>query len=237
MKKILVSSMVTGLVATTLSAEPLQTHTELGYIETQGNTKTKTFNLDATAQKAFDKSEVKVKLNAQYAEDDGKEIKNQYLIELNYNYFMTERFFINYLVGYKEDKFSSFEYQFYTGPALGYKAVVSDLQNLTLEAGVLYSQDKYNDAAGTTEDYTSYRAKGLYDYKLAENTKFTEEASIKGQLDDTDNYFAYSKTAVVSKISDVFSGGVSYKVDYTHLPLPGKKKVDTTFMLNLIIDY
>ena len=50
-------------------------------------------------------------------------------------------------------------------------------------------------------------------------------------------YFSFSKTAIETKISDIFSMGISYKVDYTNLPPSDKEYSDKTFMTSLIIDY
>jgi len=52
-----------------------------------------------------------------------------------------------------------------------------------------------------------------------------------------DTYFAFSKTALSTKFSDIFSAGISYKVDYSNSPATGKEYTDRTFTANLIIDY
>jgi putative salt-induced outer membrane protein len=265
MKKIALASLATLALITSAHAEdmkvtPLVTHTELGYIETNGNTKTKTFNLDANAKKSWGKHEGKILLDGQYSEDSGVETKNKYLVELNYGYAFTDRISFDYLAGYKVDKFSSFDYQFYTGPGVKYKAIVSQQQNLTVEANILYAidqyADKHYDAAGVEipypnpdnvavastvngekNDYASYRAKGVYDYLFTKDTKFTQELSFRGSFEDSENYFVYSKSALTSKLSDIFSAGISYKVDYVNLPATGTDHTDTTFTLNLIMDY
>lgn len=241
MKKIVLSSVLalTLIVAThaeDMKVTPLVTHTEFGYIQTNGNTKTKTFNLDTKAKKAWGKHEGKIEFDGQYAEDNGKSTKNKYIIELNYDYAFTDRLAFDYLVGYKSDKFSSFSHQFYTGPGVRYKAIVSKKDNLTLEGNILYSQDKYIDS-GDTKDYASYRLKAVYDHKFTDTLKFDQELSIRGALDDAENYFAYSKSSLITKLSDIFSAGLSYKVDYVNQPTPGTKKTDTTLTLNLIMDY
>jgi len=240
MKKIALSSLLVSTLFVTVHADtmkvtPLVTHTELGYIQTDGNTKTKTFNLDANAKKAWGKHEGKILLDGQYSSDNDVETKNKYLVELNYNYAFTDRLAFSYLAGYKADKFSGFDYQFYTGPGVNYKVIVSDPQNLTVEANLLYAKDQYTDAQ--SEDYASYRLKGVYDYKFTKTVKFAQELSIRGQIDDMPNYFVYSKTSLLSKISDIFSAGVSYKVDYANRPPFDKESTDTTFTLNLIADY
>ncbi|SFV55216.1 probable outer membrane protein STY1784 [hydrothermal vent metagenome] len=267
MNKILLSTALLATLALTSHAEdvkitPLKTHTEFGYIETNGNTKTKTFNLDATAKKAWDKHEGKINFDGQYAEDSGNETKNKYLLELNYNYTFTDRFAFDYLLGYKVDKFSSYDYQFYTGPGAQYKAIVTEKHKLTLSGNILYAIDQeadtnYADTAktvvipypnpnntpvlaikqGKKNDYAAYRLKGVYDYQITKTLKFNQELSIRGQIDDLQNYFGYSKTSLNSKISDIFSAGISYKADYVNEPAIDKEHTDTTLTLNLIIDY
>jgi len=247
MKKIILSTILASslvIAADVNKDDQLVTHTELGYVETQGNTQTKTFNLDAKAKKGWGKHIFNAKLDAQYASDNDVETKNKYLVELQYDYEFTERFSFNYLAGYKDDKFSGFEYQFYTGPGAKYKVIVSEKHNLSLEANILYSIDRYEAVptavppqAAYDDDYTSYRAKAVYGWQMLENLKFDQELSIRGSVEDSDVYYTYSKSALTSKLSDIFSAGVSYKVDYANRPATGKEKTDTTITANLIIDY
>jgi len=246
MKKILLSAVVISVAALASHAEemkvtPLKTHTELGYIETNGNTDTKTFNLDTTAEKAWGKHVGKINFDGQYADDSGEETKNKYLLELNYNYDFTKRLAFDYLVGYKSDKFSSYDYQFYTGPGAQYKAIVTPKHNLTLSGNILYSIDQETDISynihGEKNEYVGYRFKGIYDYQITKTLKFNQELSVRGEMSDLQNYFGYSKSSFSAKISDIFSAGISYKADYVNEPAEGKKSTDTTLTLNLIVDY
>ncbi len=264
MKKIILSALVASSLVMASEAEvkkesALVTHTELGYIQTSGNTETKTFNLDAKAKKSWNKHIFGLIFDGQYADDDGKETKNKFVTELEYDYEFTDRFSFNYLLGYKSDKFSGLEYQAYTGPGLAYKAIVSDTHNLELSGNILYSMDSYEDVyhdadgeiinypnstSGATlateaydDDYTGYRVKGVYGWQIIENLKFDQELSMRGSFEESDNYFVFSKTALSTKISDMFSAGISYKVDYANVPAEGKESTDTTLTANLIIDY
>ena len=265
MKKILLSFVVAAAVVT--AAEPdvkkddaFVTHTELGYIETQGNTRTQTFNLDADVKKGWGKHIYQLTFDGQYASDRSIETKNRYTVELNYDYEFTDRFAFNYLLGFKKDRFSGFDYQAYTGPGAKYKAIKTDNHNLSLDANILYAQDDiedtnydaggaviaYPNAAqtptastlnGPVNNYASYRAKAVYAWKVFENLKFNQTLSYRSEFNDSDNYFVVSKTALSNKISDIFSAGLSYKVDYMNLAATDKEYTDRTFTANLIIDY
>ena len=71
---------------------------------------------------------------------------------------------------------------------------------------------------------------------MLENLKFDQELSYRGSFEESKKYFVFSKTAFTSKLSDMFSAGLSYKVDYVNEP-GDKEKSDTTLTANLIIDY
>jgi len=244
MKKILLTSVVAATVALSAQAadktKEVVTHTELGYIQTNGNTKTKTFNLDAKAERQWGKHAGTLTFDGQNGSDQGTTTKKKYFIELEYNYAFTDRLAFAYILGYKYDKFSGYDYQAYTGPGIKYAAIKQATQNLSLEIGLMYARDKYAEDsiinAGETNDYASYRLKGVYDLQIAENLKFTQELSVRGSFEESDNYFAFSKTALTSKLSDIFSAGVSYKLDYANIPA-ARYKTDETFTFNLIMDY
>jgi len=261
LKKIILSAVVASSLV--MASEPdlvkddaFVTHTEMGYIETQGNTETKTFNLEAKVKKGWERHIFELSFDGQYASDKDVETKNKYFIELEYDYEFTDRFSFDYLVGYKQDKFSAFDSQFYTGPGVKYKVIISQKHNLSVEGNILYSIDEimeertfagdvvnYPYPAGSvvskpaeTDDYAAYRAKAVYGWQMLENLKFDQELSYRGSFEDSNKYFIYSKSALSSKISDMFSAGLSYKVDYVN-EAGDKENTDTTITANLIIDY
>ncbi len=240
--------------------EKLMTHTELGFIQTQGNTRTETFNLELDAKKAWGNHLLAISFDGQYAQDNGIESKNKYATEIEYGYKLTKKLSATYLVGYKKDRFSGFDYQAYTGPGLKYLLIKTKAHNLDVEGSILYSEDDIEDTkydasgsiisypnpnniatatttGGAINRYGSYRAKAVYGWQMFSNLKFDQELSYRAEFTDADVFFVYSKTAFSSKVSDIFSAGISYKVDYVNTPPPEKETTDRTFTVNLIIDY
>jgi len=234
---------------------------ELGFMQTQGNTNTDTFNLDLNVKKGWNKVHlVEFSFDAQYATDDNVETKNKFTTELQYDYSITDRVSATYLLGYKQDKFSGYDYQLYTGPGLKYAFIKTQNHKLAFEGSVLYSQDSVEDtlydAAGSTipypnpdniavartdsgqiNKYASYRIKGIYGWQIFSNLKFDQDLSFRSEFEDSDVIFVTSKSALTSKINSTFSAGISYKVDYVNTPPEGKENTDKTFTANLIIDY
>jgi len=217
--------------------ESLKTHAELGYIKTDGNTKTDTFNVNLKMEKPFGKHKLTYLFDAQYASDQDKSTKNKFTTELEYFYALTDRLSVTYLIGYKRDKFSGFDYQAYTGPGMEYKVIKLPKHELDLSLNALYSVDKLDTIDSQTDDYAAYRAKALYGWQILDNLKFTQEVSYRGSFEDADVYFVYAKSALFAKISDIFSAGASYQVDYSNNPPSGKEYTDETFTINLIADF
>ena len=236
-------------------------HTELSYVNTTGNTETEAFSLDFRANRTKGKHESQLDVAMLYGEENNLETKRKLTGEYNYNYKISKLFSFNYLIGYKNDKFSGYNYQFYTGPGAEYLAIDNKTHTLKLQMNILYSiddsMDKYFDAngdeikypypdgtghaasvvKGESDDYTGYTLRLDYNWQIAQNLKFIEEATYRGDTGDSDNYFIYSKTALESKINDYFSLGISYKIDYANTPPIGNERTDKTFMTSLIIDY
>ena len=244
MKKVaLISVMLASVVIAQDDAKPdttLKTHTQLGYISTQGNTRTESFALSTKWNKSFEKHALTWTFDAQYgkAEDANNNYvtnKNKFFTELGYDYSFTDRFAFNYLAGYKHDKFSSYTYQFYTGPGAKYKAIKTDAHDLSLEGSILYSRDEFI-ATNDTANYASFQAKGVYSWQITKTLKFDQTASYRVDVEDVDNYFVYSDSALSSKISDIFSAGLGYKIDYVNQP-GAKKHTDSTFLATLSVDY
>jgi len=219
---------------------------KLGYMDTKGNTNTETFSLDGKAKKEFDTQYISLVFDAQYGNADNSTgvnevIKNKYFTELEYGYRITDRLSVTAVLGYKNDSFSSYNYQSYIGPGLKYLTYKSDIQKLDLEASVLYSsddiQERYITQNGLESEYASYKAKLTYELQIVENLKFEQELSYRASFNESTNYFAFSNSSLSSKISDIFSAGVSYKVDYTNEVAPSIYRADRTLTAFLSVDY
>lgn len=213
-----------------------KTHAEIGYVSNSGNTDTEAFNADAKITNIWDLHSLELSMLMQYGTENKVESKNRFLGEILYDYKLSKALSINYLAGYKNDKFSGFDYQFYTGPGAKYIVYKTDFHDLEFDGNILYAKDKV--IAEKEDEYLGYRVKTAYNMQMMENLKFHQTLSFRSEFSDFDNYFVYSKTSFTTKLSDIFSAGVAYHVDYTNQPASlGKTTTDKTFTFNLIADY
>jgi len=230
------TAKIKKLKATLPLDEGIKTHTEFGYLRTGGNTDTQDMNLEATLKKRWGRHQASLHVDGQYGTNDGVESKNRLFVELGYNYRFAKKTSFTYIAGYKNDKFSDYNYQFYTGPGLKYNALKSNKQTLDVASSILYSQDDKKGASNARQ-YTSYLLRGVYNLEILTNLKFNQDFTYRASLDDYSNYFINSKSALTSKLTDIFSAGLSYKVDYANKIKRPVKHTDNTLTLNLIADY
>ncbi|MDF1875258.1 DUF481 domain-containing protein [Sulfurimonas sp. SAG-AH-194-I05] len=219
-----------------LQHNALKTHAEVGFTSTSGNTDIKSYKLDIELKKNWDKHHYTFAFDTQYTDDKGIPATNKFLGVLTYNYQLSSRLALDYLLGYKEDRFSGFNYQAYTGPGLKYLALKQKKHTLSIQGNILSSQDKIT-TTSLKQNYSSLRAKGVYEWKIFDNLKFQQDLSYRVDIENTTNYFIYAKSAFISKISDIFSFGISYKYDYVNKPPSAIKNADKTLSANIIMDY
>jgi putative salt-induced outer membrane protein len=213
----------------------LVTHGEFSYINTKGNTDTSSLAFEGNVKKGWDLNLFRAHADAYQSEDDGQESKNKWSVELNYDYEFAPHISVNYLFGYKEDRFSGYDYQVYTGPGIGVNVLKGKEHTLDLQANMLYAVDKPEKEA--KDNYLSTKIGAIYAWQIQENLKFIQEATYRINLEQTGHWFAYSKSAIETKINSIFSMGVSYKVDYVNTPPPPSVQSDRTFLVSFIVDY
>ncbi len=223
------------LMAAAVCAGEMVTHSEFSYINTKGNTNTESLAFDGNAKTAYGLHIFRARADIYQSSDNGVTSKEKWSAELNYDYQFTPRVSVNYLIGYKEDRFSGFDYQFYTGPGIGVKVIDEPNHKLDAQANILYARDKPEHFP--SDDYLSAKLGALYQWQIQENLKFVQEATYRVSLEDAGHYFAYSKSSIETKINSIFSMGIGYKVDYVNTPPPPSQRTDRTFLASLIMDY
>jgi len=220
------------------------THSELSYMNTNGNTKSQSFAADFAAEKEFDVQKIRLHADAIYSEVRNEETrktvmdKNRYSASANYDYGLGEYFALNYMAEDIHDKFSGYDNRFNTGPGVIVHAFASEKQTLNLQSNIFYTRDDITNEMKEkeVEEYAAFYAALEYSLQISEDVTLKQEATYEQNIEDAEVYFAFSKTALEIKIDDYFSMGASYKVDYSNIKL-ARYHTDRVFLLSLIVDY
>ncbi|MGA9046781.1 DUF481 domain-containing protein [Sulfuricurvum sp.] len=210
---------------------PLITQSKILYIDTKRSTDIPLIAFEGVAKKQWDEHALGINVNLCKSTDSEKMSKDKWSSELSYNYKIGSRTCINYLVGYKEDRFIGLDYQLYSKPEIGVKAIDSAEHQLDFKANLLYGENKSEN--GPSDSYSSSRVGAIYRWQVKDNLKFTQESFYRVNLENTQYNYFNSKIAMETKITPILSMGISYKVDYMNIPL-SPSTIDRTFLVSLI---
>ena len=258
MKK-LVSLLVLMGLSVSLSAaddeKSFKGHAELSYANTAGNTDSQDIAGNLKLNLPFYSNEVRFVGNVLYSDttsydENGTYIedlrtKNRWDAEANYDYNFNKTIAFNYILGGKGDEFSTFVYQVYTGPGAIVTAFKNDEHDLKFQGNILYMWDRVRKDTTTTpvteeftNDYSGYQASMDYVYQFTKTAKFGQYLMYRSEFEDTTNYFIKSKSLLEAKVSDIFSMGVSYTLDYTNNKADNVRSyIDGVFLASLIADF
>ena len=257
MKKLVSLLVFLGLsVALFAAAEDekaVSTHLEASYANTGGNTESQDVAGALKLNIPFYSNEIRFVGHVLYSNNDNLDengtiidtqtTKNRWDAELNYDYNFNDTWAFNYLAGGKGDKFSTFVYQAYTGPGGIWTTFKNDAHDLKFQGNVLWAWDEnqepyQEDSNDTLHSYAAYQISMDYVFQITESTKFIQYLMYRSEFKDTTNYFGKSKTAVEAKMSDIYSLGVSYTVDYTNNKADDVRSyTDSVFLASLIVDF
>lgn len=221
------------LLSAPLMGEELSlfTQSKVSYTNPKKSTDIPLVAFDGAIKKQWDEHGLNLNVNLCKSTDTEKMSKEKWTSELSYNYQIGSRMCINYLVGYKEDRFIGLDYQLYSRPQIELKAIDYGTHKLDLNANLLYGENKLE--ALQSDSFSSSKVGAIYRWQAKENLKFTQESFYRVNLENTQYSYFNSKIAMETKITPVLSMGLHYKVDYRTIPF-SPSRTDRTFLVSLI---
>jgi putative salt-induced outer membrane protein len=240
--RIVRAAFVFAVVSLALSAaagaeegSPWKARTELSYVQTTGNSDTKTFA--ALGEVSLDKTPNRYFLSAGglFSEDDDTTTASRWLVAGRYERALTERFFAFLEASYLKDTFAGFDSKIAVGPGLGYDIVKTENHLLNGRVSVLQTWDNTTD--DETDSYATGKAVLDYTWQILENLRFNQYLDYLVSLEDTNKYFVNSVSKLEVQVSTHISIATGYAVNYQNDPPEDKDETDTRLFTSLIVEY
>ena len=109
--------------------------------------------------------------------------------------------------------------------------------SLMMTAEVALDQTKLAlDITAAKAQKSAADAKLTYELKIFNNFMFNQELSYRASFEEANKYFIYSKSSLLSKLSDIFSVGVNYKIDYANEVAAGIVQRDNALTALISLD-
>lgn len=213
-------------------------HIELSYIQTSGNTETKSFagKLETSGEgginRLFFSTDILFQKNAD------RETADRIMVDGSWELKLSERFFALLTADYQRDRFSGYEYRFSAGPGLGCDLLTGKKTAVKISGSLNYYHEKFTDEESSPESHMAVKAGLGGEYRIRENLRLKNDFEYFISTDDADNYLITNETALYVNINKFISIGLRYLIDYQNAPpTEGLKRLNTTFFSSLVFDF
>lgn len=233
-------------VANAEEIKKLSVDTELGLVETSGNTNVTTFILNNTLMVLpSNRLEGTWNLDLLYSETDGEKKGQKYATDLRLDFKFTPRTYSFGLVSWLRDKFAGLDSRLIFGAGAGFKLLAGSKHTLLFEGGLNYTLEKFTDkyltmkflpGTETENDYLGGRTFSEYGYSITEKNKFTAWIEYLPDFEDDDNYNINGEAALISALNGFLSLKTSYLIKYNNKPPTGATDTDKILSLNLVVN-
>ena len=209
------------------AARPTKLAADFGYVKTGGNSNVTTVSGSDKLEHTTGVWAFTQEAGAVWGETDGVESAGRYGASLRADRNLNPRLSLYGLAAWRRNTFAGISRQFDEGVGLSWKAVVTKPHSLDLEAGV--GMNQRTTTLDESESFGTARGAAVYGYDFAEKSHFEARGAYLLNLKDTQDSEGSARFALTAPVAGSLALKVSYDLAYRNKPLPGLKKLDTTF--------
>lgn len=210
---------------------------ELGFIDTSGNTDTRSFNGKFNLVHDIQPMKTGLKLEALTGEENGTSSKERYNAELKGDYTLGEHDYIASLLSYEDDRFNGFEYQSVLSVGYGYRIWNAKKGHFDVEVGPGYrrtSLEIRNDEGDKLKEEVIGRLALDFAVDISENATFLEVITVEaGEFGTVYRSIMGLQSTLVSTLAMK----INYEVKYTDTVPEGTEEMDTIIGATLVYGF
>lgn len=208
----------------------------LAYVETSGNSSSKTFSGELKIERNFSPSKLTLQGSALYSESNDVTSDENWYGSLKYDRHLTERSYLYLLQKTERNTFQGIEFRYTYQGGFGYYLLNSPKDVLKAELGAGYiHEDQINPFPD--RGFPSARVFGGYTHNFTEKSRFDEWVEYLPSLKKKKDYLINEETALITNLVGSLALKVSFTVAYDNLPPPGHEKSDRTFKTALLYTF
>ncbi len=204
-----------------------------GASKSRGNARTTDYRGDFEVIARTSRNRYTLGGEAHYAEDRGVRSRNEALGYVRYDHFVDESWYLNSNASAAHAEFKDLQLRTTFGVGMGFQAVETTKDRVSLEVGINYVQDKFQD--GRVETRPAARAAMDLERRLAaaDSLRLFHRNETLVSLDNVDKLLFRSRTGVRFPLLERLSGTVQLNFDYDRSPQPGNRRSDWTYLFTL----
>jgi putative salt-induced outer membrane protein YdiY len=210
---------------------------ELGFIRTNGNSDTESFNGKFHIIRDNQPLKTAFKFEALTSEEDGASSKEKYRSEFKIDYSLTDQSYLASLLTYEDDRFSGYDYRGTLSIGYGYHAWNTENGHLDLEVGPGYRRSSLeirNDEGDRLEEEVIGRFSLNLAVNLSENAVFTEVITIEG---GNSGVVYKSDMGLQSTLVGTLAMKINYQIKHTDEVPEDTKNTDSVVGVTLVYGF
>jgi putative salt-induced outer membrane protein len=237
----LVSLMLTVLISPLIARaedapkKPWKDSAELSYMNTTGNTQTRSTAGKNTYGYDWAKTTLEVICGGLSSKNNGVKIAEKYYAneKMTYRYYgknyAYERF------AWDRDPFAGFDQRYDSSVGLGRELLSKPKDVLILELGGGYTNEQRTVTG--VNDFVSGRAYSKYTHSFTGAAYFSQDAEYIANFTHSDDYRFNAETALMATLTNKLGLKISYQINFVNKPPEGKVKTDTQTGVALVANF
>jgi putative salt-induced outer membrane protein YdiY len=213
--------------------DSLQLTLDLGFVSTAGNTAVTTLNFGEHLSYSTDRWILSHFVTVVEGRSNGEETAAQYKTAARADRAFSTRLGAYALGGFERNVFAGIAQRYEEGAGLTAKAVAQPRDQLSLEAGISFIQQR--SVARVRDTFGAGRAAARYRHGFGEATYFQQDVELLANLQNSDDRRVNMETALVAPISQHIALKAAYLVRFDNQPEPGFRKSDRVFTTGIQI--
>lgn len=209
-------------------------YVNIGVKATDGNTNTKSYHGDAEFVARTPKNRYTIGAVLNYAEDSGETTANDKRAYARYDYFLSQKWYVNTNMSFLKDEFQNLNLRSTLGAGMGYQFIETDDTKLGAELGGSYIREDYGD---DLQDDSSVAARWALDYSQTffddAFTLFHHHELLQGVGADNSLFIAYTRSGVRFPLGSGLAGTIQVNYDYNDNPQGDNAYYDTTYLMSI----
>lgn len=211
--------------------KPREFSTDVGFVNTSGNAKVTTFNLQELLILRAGRWEHRQKFGSIYGSIDGKESTNIVFANWRSDIAINKVFAVYGLGAFDRNPFSGISRRFEESAGLAAKLLQHSTDHWDVELGLSLNQQRSTDDIQT--NFSSLRSATMYKHDFSKAAYFLQSLEFLPSFKVSEDYRINSESAIVAPLSTHVAMKAGYVVRFDNLPEPGKQKSDRIFTTGL----
>ena len=188
----------------------------------QGNTNQLDLNAQASIARRTTLTRLLIDFIATYSENESEILGDNIRLTANYDWFLSERFFIRPVqFAGRKDPFQNIDNEYTVGAGFGYDAISKDRVEWTISTGPAYKVSNYVDVLEEAEEQNTIGTatfESQLEIEITNNIDFSSRYAVQYSYTDDTGYFHHTLTGISIDIADIFDIDFSVMWDRTENP-------------------